>query len=147
MAEIYSAWEHLTAWDRRDYHPEMDAPQPGLIPPDVADLPALPPRFSWHLPHVKQHRRPTPESRQVVLDHEGPALASMQPGVRQASAMIGVHRYMEAERYKREFHGDDARARALEFIARWVAKYHAELAAEREAQIERSQQNLHPIGS
>ncbi|HSX64823.1 MAG TPA: hypothetical protein VLF15_08845, partial [Pseudoxanthomonas sp.] len=62
--------------------PETPSKHPGLVSPDAADLPELPElpeRFSWQLPHVPQHRRPTPEGRYIVVDGQGTAVATVQP--------------------------------------------------------------------
>lgn len=96
-------------------------------PPDVDKLPALPPRFSWQLPHVKHSRRPCPESRQIEIDFEGPALASMTPSVGQASTLTGIHRALQSGRYQRTF---ASRETALRYIAAWAWKYADQLVAE-----------------
>lgn len=91
-----------------------------LTPPDVQSLPALPERFSWQLPHGAQHRRPTPEGRHIVVDGEGPSVATMQPMPGKASTVIGVHRGLESERHYREF---ATRETALRYIAAWAWRY------------------------
>ena len=96
-------------------------------PPDADNLPPLPPRFSWQLPHAKQPRRPYPETRQIEVDGEGPALASITPSVSQASTMTGIHRQLQSGRHERTFATRDA---ALRYIAAWAWKYAAQLVAE-----------------
>ncbi|MGO4222148.1 hypothetical protein AB4Y64_09890 [Lysobacter sp. TAF61] len=98
----------------------------GLTPPDVDNLPPLPERFSWQLPHVKQHRRPTPEARQIVLDGAGPAVASVQPSIGKASTIVGIHRWLESGRHYREFTSHEV---ALRYVAAWAWRY-ADLIAE-----------------
>lgn len=112
--------------------PGMDTRTSGLTPPDLGELPALPGRFSWQLPHLKQHRQPTPAGRQIVVDGQGPAVASVQPGVQRVSILLGAHRPLHAEQHKREFVGDGARTTALRFAARWVELRAATILAEYE---------------
>lgn len=101
-----------------------------LTPPDVDSLPALPERFSWQLPHVTQHRRPTPEARQIVLDGAGPAVALVQPSIGEASTIVGLHRWLESGRHYRKFAHREA---ALRYIAAWAWRYADLIAAEVEA--------------
>ncbi|MGH8080000.1 MAG: hypothetical protein ACREP7_05450 [Lysobacter sp.] len=96
---------------------DNSAMHPGLIPPDIDSLPPLPERFTWQLPHVKQHRRPTPEGRQIVVDGEGPAVASVQPGIGSSSIVIGVHRWEESGRRHHKF---AKRETALRYAAAWA---------------------------
>ena len=112
----------------------MDAQHPGLIPPDLADLPALPPRFSWRLPHIKRHRQPRPEGRHIVVDGGGVPVASVQPGVGSATAGVWLHRQLAHERVYRDFEGPNSRAVALRFVARWAELRAAAILAEVDAQ-------------
>lgn len=103
---------------------------PGLVPPDVDTLPPLPPRFAWRLPHVKQHRRPTPAGRHiVVLGHSMP-VACVAEGVGRWTTQLGVHRRLYSHRLYREFGGRDA---ALHYVAAWARKYADRIVAELEA--------------
>ncbi|MGO1072723.1 hypothetical protein [Lysobacter sp. CA199] len=111
----------------------MDPYDPRLVPPDVPNLPTLPDRFSWQLPHIKQHRRETPAVRQIVVDGQGPAVASVQPGLSKSSTLLGIHRALHSQRHYREFAGPDSRVIALRYIARWVEKYAAQIIEEVEA--------------
>jgi len=110
---------------------------PGLTPPDIASLPALPARFTWQLPHVKQHRRPTPEGRQVVVDGYGPAVASVQPGYGQATVTLGSHRWLEGNRHQRKFASSEI---ALQYVAAWAWRYADRVVEEVEA-LRRSEVN------
>ena len=96
-------------------------------PPDIDTLPPLPPRFSWQLPHAKQLRRPCPESRQIEVDGEGPALASMTPSVSFATTLIGIHRALQGGRHERTF---ATRETALRYLAAWAWKYADQLMLE-----------------
>lgn len=96
-------------------------------PPDASTLPELPPRFSWQLPHAKQHRRPYPETRQIEVDGKGPALAAASPGIGGTSTTTGIHRALESGRHYRPFASREA---ALQYIAAWVWKYADQLIAE-----------------
>ncbi|ALN79516.1 hypothetical protein [Lysobacter antibioticus] len=105
----------------------MQSLPPGLVPPDVASLPALPPRFAWCLPSLKQHRRPTPEARYiVVLGHPMP-VATASPGVGRWTTQLGVHRKLYSHRLYREFGSREA---ALRYVAAWAAKYADRIVAE-----------------
>jgi len=96
-------------------------------PPDIDSLPALPPRFSWQLPHAKQPRRPFPESRQIEVDGEGPALASMTPSVSFATTLTGIHRALQSARHERTF---ATRETALRYLAAWAWKHADQLLVE-----------------
>ncbi|RPE74610.1 hypothetical protein [Vulcaniibacterium tengchongense] len=98
-----------------------------LTPPDADVLPPLPARFGWQLPHAKQHRRPYPETRQIVVDGEGPALAAVSPKDGLAAVVIGLHRALEGSRHYRTFASRDA---ALRYVAAWAWKYADQLIAE-----------------
>ncbi|WP_408953059.1 hypothetical protein [Lysobacter sp. Hz 25] len=109
----------------------MPGPAANLIPPDVADLPALPPRFYWALPAPKRRRHSMPEPRHVVVDEGlGPAVASVVPGYHHARALIGLHRPVHADQHRREFEGENARETALRFVVRWVELRAATILAE-----------------
>jgi hypothetical protein len=114
-AEIRSVRPFTVWWRRRrmrcDGAGDNEPMHRGLIPPDINSLPALPERFAWQLPHIKQHRRPMPEGRQIVVDDEGPAVAAMQPVSGGATVVIGVHRWLDSERFRRQFGSRDAALR------------------------------------
>ncbi len=93
---------------------------PGLIPPDVASLPALPPRFAWCLPHVKQHRRATPSGRHIVVLGYPMFVAAVSEGVGRWVTNIGTHRRLFSHRLYREF---GTREAALRYVAAWATKY------------------------
>lgn len=113
--------------DARGDNPAM---HPGLTPPDIESLPALPERFAWQLPHVKQHRRPMPEGRQIVVDGDGPAVASMQPRFAEATVVVGLHRWLQSDRRQLRF---STRETALRYLAAWAWRYSDAIAAEVEA--------------
>lgn len=99
----------------------MAGPAANLIPPDVGNLPALPPRFYWTLPAPKRRRHSMPETRQVAIDEGlGPAVAAVVPGYLRAHALVGLHRPVHGDQHRRDFSGVDARVMALRFVARWV---------------------------
>lgn len=107
----------------------MQSLPPGLVPPDVASLPALPPRFAWCLPHVKQHRRPTPEARHVAVIGYSMPVATVSSGVGHWATQLGVHRRLYSHRLYREFGSREA---ALRYVAAWAAKYADRIVAELE---------------
>ena len=99
----------------------MAGPAANLIPPDAADLPALPPRFYWVLPAPKRRRHSMPENRHVTVDEGlGPAIAAVVPGNCRAHALVGLHRPVHGDQHRKDFNGVDARTTALRFVARWV---------------------------
>lgn len=99
----------------------MAGPAANLIPPDIGELPALPPHFYWVLPSPKRRRHSMPENRHVTVDEGlGPAVAAVVPGYLRAHALVGMHRPVHGDQHRRDFSGADARATALRFVARWV---------------------------
>jgi len=100
---------------------------PGLVPPDVASLPELPPGFAWCLPHVQQHRRPTPAARHIVVLGHPMFVAAVSEGVGRWSTNLGTHRKLYSHRLYREFGSRDA---ALRYVAAWAAKYADRIVAE-----------------
>lgn len=75
--------------------------------PDIAELPPLPPRFSWRLPAPKRRQHSMPEGRQVVVDGGGMAVATMQPMIDGARILIATHRPLVADQTARDFKGHE----------------------------------------
>lgn len=97
------------------------------IPPDLDRLPALSPPFQWCLPHAKQHRRPVPQSRLVIVGVDQPAVASLSAGRGKWSTLVGTHRALHSGQHHREFL---SRVTAARYVAAWASRYAEHILAE-----------------